>query len=437
LAVVSCVPGCPRVDVFACGDGIGRCDLREGGTCVDGWCAYPDSVCDSGLRWRADAPGVGGSCVPIEPETTTIASPTSHSDGGSGSGSGSDSASSGDPPTCGEQLVVRVDTVALSGEQVLEGYPLLVSLTDSALLGISDPWWSDADGVTLPFELEALEGSTGTLRAWVRLPTWTPGEPLDLVLRFGDPEHASPADAAAVWPAGFLGVWHLDEPLTGGDDDRQLDSTAHAEHGRPVGGMTPDHVVDAMIGPGIAFGGDDDDAVQFVDAAFAGTLDSCTISIWARVDADGSVENPFFEKVNGDSLYPRCRTRPDEDGALQCQTKVAGMPLAVRAPAKLVPRGQWHHVAITFDAATGRFELYANGELVDEGLQAAQPHDAGDAIPQIGRINEFGGLLGVLDEFRVVDHPLSGAWIAADERSQRDPAAITSVVGSPQPAPCP
>jgi hypothetical protein len=363
---------------------------------------------------------VGGTCVPLEPASTTDAS-----------------ASSGGTSQCGEQLLVQVDTMALAGTEVLEGYPLLVSLTEPALVGIvGELWWSDTSGDVLPFELETRDGSTGTLRAWVRLPAWTPGEALDLVLHLGDPDPPPPADPASVWPVGFLGVWHLDDPLTGGASDPQFDSTGNGQHGVAVGDMTEDQVVDGQIGPGIAFGGDDD-AIEFVDATFRGTLDSSTISIWARVDADGSVENPFFSRVNGDVLYPRCRTRPDEDGAVQCQTKVDDIPLALRAPAKLVPRGQWHHVAITFDAASGRFALYTNGDLIVDAMLATLPQAGGEAIPQLGRIEEFGSLLGVLDEFRVVDHPLSAAWIAADERSQREPGAIARVIGSAEAAACP
>ena len=428
LAIVLGIPGCPKVDAFACGEAARECDLREDGACVDGWCAYPDPVCDAGMRWHGDAPGVGGMCVPVEGGDTTT--------GPAGSGSVGEDSSTGAIPTCGLEVAVSVDTVALAGEEVLEGYPLLVALDDSALVGVADPWWTDAAGNALPFELEAVDAAAGMLRAWVALPAWTPGEPLELRLRFGDPESVPAIDPASVWPEGFVGVFHLDDPLTAGGADLALDSTSLQNHGVAMGGMEAEQVVEGMIGSGIAFDGDDDE-IQLVDASFIGMLASSTVSIWGRVDADGSVENPFFSRVNGDALYSRCRIRPDEDGAVQCQTKVADMPLALRANAKLVPRGEWHHVAITFDAETGRFALYTNGELITEGMLAAQAQDAGDNAPQLGRINEFGGLLGVLDEFRVVDRPLPAAWIVADERSQRDPGAITTIVGSAQAVLCP
>lgn len=426
---MACVSGCPRLDAFSCGEGVGQCDLRDEGQCVDGWCAYPDSGCESGSRWHGDAPGVGGTCVPPQPVDGTTTGPPP-------ADSSSSEASTGAIPTCGSQLVVSVDTMALSPTEVLEGYPLLVALEDPALVGIADAWWSDAGGDALAFELEAIDADAGALRAWVVLPAWTAGEHLQLVLRFGDPQGVPAIDPGSVWPDGFVGVYHLDDPLTAGRADLELDSTSLQNHGLAMGGMAAEQVVPGMIGSGIAFDGDDDE-IQLVDASFIGMLASSTVSIWARVDADGSVENPFFSRVNGDDLYSRCRIRPDDDGAVQCQTQVDEVPLALRTPAKLVPRGEWHHVAITFDADTGRFALYTNGEFMEEGMLAAQAQDAGDNVPQLGRINEFGGLLGVLDEFRVVDRPLSAAWIAADERSQREPGSVVRIVGPVQPAVCP
>jgi hypothetical protein len=437
LAIALLVTGCPRVDAFACGDGVARCDLHENGACVDGWCAYPDTVCESGSRWHGDAPGVGGTCVPVdggtEPASSTGPSPPGSSS--SSSSSGGDS-STGAIPSCGEALALEVDTMALAGTEVLEGYPLLVALEDPAIVGVTAAGFTDLAGAPLPFELEALDAEAGNVRAWVVLPSWTPGEPLQLRLLVGDPDVVPSEDPTAVWPEGFVGVWHLDDALTGGARDLQLDSSMHENHGLVLGGMTAEQIVAGTVGGGIAFDGVDDE-VQLAGASFVGALASSTISIWARVDADGSVENPFFSRMNGDNLYPRCRTRPDTDGAVQCQTQVADVPLAIRADAKLVPRGEWHHVAITFEAETGRFALYANGALVDEGMLAAEPQDGGDEVPEIGRIAEFGYLLGVLDELRVIDRPLPEAWIAADERSQRDPGAITRIVGAPRPTPCP
>ena len=432
--VALCAAGCPRVDAFACGEG-GQCDLAAGGVCVDGWCAYPDGTCDEGHRWHGDAPGVGGTCVPVTPDPTT-GDPSSTSSSTSSSSSSSSESSSSGLPQCGEQLTVRVDTMALAGRAVLDGYPLIVSVTDPSLVGAPATWWTDADGVALAHEIEAFDPDAGSLRAWVRLPSWTAGEPLDIHLRFGEEALAPANDPADVWPEGFLAVLHLDEPLTGSTRDVQLDSSGDGQDAVAINGMAAEQIVEGVVGEGVAFAGAEDE-LQFVGNTFAGTLDSSTISIWGRVDSDGSIENPFFSRVNGDNLYPRCRVRPDKDGALQCQTIVDEVPIALRAGASVVPRGQWHHAAITFEASTGVFALYANGEFITEEIMAAIPQGGGTYVPQLGRIEEFGSLIGVLDEFRVVDHPLPAEWIAADEVSQRDPASIATIVAGPEPIACP
>ncbi len=430
--------GCPRLDAFACNDGA-QCDLAAGGVCMDGWCAYPDPTCDEGHRWHGDAPGVGGTCVPLPPDpSTTEASSTSSSSPSTASSESSSSAaeSSSGVSQCGQQITVRVDTMELAGRTVLEGYPLVVDVSDTSLVGAPLTWWADTNGDPLPHEIEAFDADTGTVRAWVRLPTWTAGEPLDILLRFGEPELAPANDPADVWPDGFRAVLHLDDPLTGGMRDMQLDSSGDDQHAIAIGDMGADQVVDGVVGEGIAFAGGEQQ-LQFVGNTFAGTLDSSTIAIWGRVDSDGTIENPFFSRMNGEGLYPRCRIRPDEDGAVQCQTIVDGEPIALRSLASHVPRGEWHHVAITFDASTGLFLLYVNGELVDQETLAAMPQGGGQQVPQLGRINEFNSLIGVLDELRVVDFPLPEAWIAADARSQRDPVRIATIVAGPEPIACP
>jgi len=68
------------------------------------------------------------------------------------------------------------------------------------------------------------------------------------------------------------------------------------------------------------------------------------------------------------------------------------------------------------------------------GARRACARDRGFGI---GRIDEFGSLLGMLDEFRVSLRALEPEWIAADFRVQGTPANLIVEVGAPEPAPCP
>lgn len=422
--------GCPRLDPFACTED-SQCDLEAGGACRDGECAYEDSDCDpSGLRWHEDVPGVGGQCVEGEVEggsTSTGVDPTT------------DSSTTGSSDTgvsvCGLELPLSVDTAALSGDVLLEDYPLLVDVTSAELGGAapdgSDVFFVDDAGTVIPHELEAI--AADSIRAWVRLPAYTPGQPLALGLRFGDPSQAPTNDPTDVWNDAYVGVWHLDDPLEGPEGDLQLDSTIYGGDGVTFGTMGPDQVVDVAIGSGLSFDGDD--SVE-MDASFVGSLESVTISIWAQVDTDGTVDSPFFERVSGDNIYPRCRKRVDTDGAIQCQAGVNEETRLARAPDGAVPRGELRLVALTYDADAGIIAVYVDGQLEDSSEGDPGPLDPGPDVPRLGFINEFGGHIGLLDEFRVADTVLSEAWLAADAVSQSNPTAIVGVQGPATPIPC-
>ena len=422
--------GCPKLDPFACTED-SHCDLQAGGVCLDEGCAYADDDCESDLRWHEDVPGVGGQCV--EPDGGSTSTGPGFTDGSSSS---DESTSDTGIASCGLELPLSIDTEVLSGDVALENYPLLVDVASAELASAasdgSDVFFVDEAGAVLPHELEAFDGDS--VRAWVRLPMYAAGQALPIGLRFGDAAITPAYDPTAVWPETFVGVWHLDDPLTGPEGDTQLDSTIHAEHGETLGTMAPEQLVDAAVGSGLAFDGDDS---VLIEASFIDTFEAITVSIWARVDSDGTIDSPFFERVSGHGLYPRCRKRLDDDGAVQCQVGVNEGTLTARPPERLVPRGELWLVAITYEPDTGELVAYVDGQAAASNTTDPAPIDGGSGIPRLGFIDEFGGHVGILDEFRVADTVLPEAWLAADAVSQADPSAVVSITGPATPAPCP
>lgn len=402
---------------------------------MDGHCAYDDGECSSGKRWSNNAPEAG-QCVdePGTSGTTNAVASATMSGSASATGSTGSAGSTGELQ-CGWRQLIEIDTASFAGTSVLDGYPLVIEQEHADLVGHDAPSFTDAQGNALPFEIESFDSAAGTVRAWVRLPSWSPTEALEIYLWFGDPTQGADNDPTEVWNPAFVGVWHLDDELTGSENDIVFDSTAADERGHPQGGMNADQVTPAVVGPGFTFEGDDD-AVDF-EASFAGALESFTISAWVRVDGDDAVEAPFFEKVNGDNLYPRCRKRPEPDGGVQCQLANDGGVHLLRGDPSLLPRGEFRHVALAWDAETGLFELYLEGVLAESMTYEPGPSRPGDFLPQIGRIDEFGSLTGTIDEFRVADRVLDAAWVAADAKTQREPSSVIASVGPTEPAPCP
>ena len=91
------------------------------------------------------------------------------------------------------------------------------------------------------------------------------------------------------------------------------------------------------------------------------------------------------------------------------------------APDTLEPG--WHHIAISWDAATGRKALYLDGQLVATATGVSLPKDIGDVL-QIGRFTYGGSSSGSsLSRLRIYNHPLSDREIAAlaKERALPDP----------------
>lgn len=106
------VPGCSPIDPFACVDD-GPCQ-RSGvqGQCSNGYCSYPDGMCESGYRYSEYADdSVANTCVPVGDGETTSTQTTSETSTSTGSGTGSessgDSSSSGDSPdpACGNGVL--------------------------------------------------------------------------------------------------------------------------------------------------------------------------------------------------------------------------------------------------------------------------------------------------------------------------------------------
>ena len=426
---------CPKVSPFACDDDE-QCD-RDGqqGTCVSGDCAYDDDECPgSGLRFSPNAREMAGECVPpMNADTGSTSGGPASSDGVTSVESSTGGAS------CGTQRVIALDA-GLLGATSLPGYPALVVIEDDAALSgesaadAADVFFTDVDGVVLPHEIDAFDPATGTLAAWVRLPGWEAGMPLEIVLRAGDLASAPEPTPTAVWADNYAAVWHMDDELGDARGEVIRDSTSAATHGFALGDMGADQRVDGVIGRALVFDGVDDQ--MDVDAPFTGMLESFTVSFWVRIDGDDTAHQPFFQSLNG-TLYPRCRRLFAESGGnVFCQVGLTDETAGVGAEDTEFPDGETRHFALSWDADAGELRLFASGQEVDAYTTTPGVPLAGDSRFGIGRIEEFGTLNGMLDEFRVSLRALEPEWIAADFRNQGTPSNLILDVGAPEPAPC-
>lgn len=432
--------GCPSLSPYACVRDA-DCDRAgaQGQCLTDGACAYPvaDDRCDSGWVRSPNAAIDPGQCVPAATGSGSEASGSeasgtpdpSDTEGGSGV------LETGEPPSCGSSVRLEIDTAFLSVSEVLEGYPLLLSLTSPAIVaGIAaaeaDPVVRGPGDVLLPSELERVDEAAGTVALWVRLPSYPLGELLPLQLSWGGTQ--TPSDAAQVWADPYVGVWHLGDGLSGIDGDELRNSARVGEPGLTSGQMQPEQSVPGVVGRGLRFDGDDD--VVSIDAEFVGQLDSYAITLWVRYDGLDDGPGDYFQRLNGDYFYPRCWRQVG--GFVFCQYTVDDAVTSLGSGLEQEV-GQLLHVAMVRDADAATHRLYIDGELVNENDDPPGATLPDDGLPfELGH-GELGTLPGLLDEVRVADRPLSSTWVRADYRTQLQPAAVLASVGEPEPVPCP
>jgi hypothetical protein len=225
------VAACGSPGAFRCTENV---DCGAEGVCVDGYCAFPDAECPSGLRFGEFAAGaLAGTCVdpfgttgdvetgtaPTTMTPTTAPPPTNSSDPAGDSSStttpvGESSSSTGGascPPDwwdCAWSRRRPID-VAYEGE-ALADFPVHVVLTDNRIdFTAAAPDGADVrfvqNGEVLPHEIVAWGRSAAEL--WVRVPDLGSDAPIHLY--HGNPDAADASTPAQVWSNGYFSVLHM------------------------------------------------------------------------------------------------------------------------------------------------------------------------------------------------------------------------------------
>jgi hypothetical protein len=129
---------------------------------------------------------------------------------------------------------ITIDRTRVWGSHT--NFPVLVSIDADADLAAraqkdgDDILFTSSDGTTkLSHEIESYMGNTGTLVAWVKLPTLTNTTNTEIYLYYGNTTSTSQQSATSVWTNSYQAVWHLNEVVndeaTGGSHS---DSTSNA-----------------------------------------------------------------------------------------------------------------------------------------------------------------------------------------------------------------
>jgi hypothetical protein len=329
-------------------------------------------------------------------------------------------------PSLGWQKAVTFD-----GSQVdanLSAFPVLVRLTDSELgaraaSNGTDIYFVDqAQTMTLAHEVERYDGSTGSLVAWVLLPTLTAATDSVIYLRYGD-GGTNRSQPATLW-TGHYYVWHLaQDPGPAGAGDIR-DSTGRA-HGTAQTNMLTSDLVDAVAGKGIHFDGSDDE-ITF-NNSFTGTGPS-TLSAWVNQQTDNDGKGDAIVAFGGTAMTDQVRAL--------FSTQVGTHDIVgsfynddVDSSTSIEGAG-WRYVAWVWDGSNSRF--YVNGVLVS----GPTAHGGADTMGTGGKVGNATwaarNLRGQLDEVRVSSATRPAAWFKAEYNNQRANSTFLKSLGTQQ-----
>jgi hypothetical protein len=183
-------------------------------------------------------------------------------------------------------------------------FPVLVSLVDADLRAkVASPSGYDIvfrgensatcggpSTCTLDHEIERRDGTTGTLVAWVRVPSLS--ATTVIYMYCGKQVTSSTETPRAVWDASYVGVWHLGESGAGNVNEYR-DSSRYGNHGQGGQGAfdaTPGLVANGKVGRGQHFG-NADGRYDLIDAGGDGTLrttgNQITLEAWVKRAGEG------------------------------------------------------------------------------------------------------------------------------------------------------
>lgn len=241
----------------------------------------------------------------------------------------------------------------------LSGQPVLVQMTDVALATVAQPDGSDlrfvaGDGVTrLAHELESFDPLTGSVTAWVRLPTIASGSPTTFEMYAGALDAPAQQRPREVW-ADAVATWQLAE-----DPDGSAPALDDSGPGRLDGVALADATrVDTPTGPGVDLDGTLD---RLESTPFVPPRDAMSLGAWIRLDDDSREQvivaqgdpaaSGAFELAAAPAVMaPTARMRIRVDDQL---VELSGGSLTI---------GDWHHAVATWDGTTAR--LYVDGAEV-------------------------------------------------------------------------
>jgi hypothetical protein len=341
--------------------------------------------------------------------------------------------SAGSPPNWFDGHWSYRKTITINHANISTGqsdFPVLINITDTDLKNHAlstgyDIFFTDGDGNQIPYEREQFTKSTGTLVAWVQVPTLSSSDDAAIYMYYGNPATGDQQQAANVWDGDFKGVWHLNDA----GNSTVLDSTANHNDGTNNGAA----VALGQMGGAGSFDGSDN-YISIVPISPDALSGSFTVSAWAKVPDDENTYTVIGSRSPNDGSFDFKFDTGDiihgdiGDGSdfITTEADATGFTYAIDT---------WYQ--ITYAITPTSYTIYINGnELASGNYDESTPlffdPDHNIFIGQAGGDTEY--FNGVIDEVRVSDIARSADWIQTEYNNENSPSTFYSLA-SEEPVP--
>ena len=323
---------------------------------------------------------------------------------------------------------ITIDFTKVSA--TLTNFPVLISLTDVDLQSKAQSTGNDivftsSDGTTkLSHEIEKYDSATGTLVAWIKVPSLSSTANTVLYMYYGNAAAANQQNAVNTWDANFKAVWHLSQD-PGGTGAQMKDSTVNANHGTSAGAMTSANQVAGKVGDGTNFDGVND---QINLSGFSAITAPWTLEFWIRpVDLD-STDRHFFNLDGGAGGYPTFDSKNSGQGKVLLWHGGSMYRYGNKAWAAGDNNTWWQLVFVIADTTTpSNWRIYLNGADISDPTMSTGTFSAPSTSGNIGSRGGSFFFKGIMDEVRVSNAVRSAGWVLTEYNNQNSPATFYSV----------
>jgi hypothetical protein len=299
-----------------------------------------------------------------------------------------------------------------------------IDLKDHAQSDGDDILFMDGTGVAhrLWHEIETYDPNTGSLVAWVHLPSIGIINDTVFYLYYGNTAMSSQQFPTQVWDDPYQAVWHLNNNPTG----TIVDSTINNNDGTSHGDMTLSDLADGKLGKCLEFDGSDD----YISLQSVLNGQSGTIEAWINVAGDG--DRCILTKgqsFSNDAYFMFIVSSSDNVGFY---SRSVGYGAGNKVYGNTDVSSGWHHVVGISNGIL--WSVYVDGHLESLSIIGGSNNGewfsdfSGDtySIGVLDRPDYYSFYRGYIDEVHVLNMVKTNGWIATEYSNQNDPAGFMS-----------